>query len=95
MTLVSSTVYISFLNAHDQKLGKENSKTVLFTMTVQDMKFLGVNLIKFHRICVLKTGQMNKQNSQMEEITEDLNAGHIFHVCRLKVSIFLRWQFSD
>lgn len=47
MTLVSSTVYISFLNAHDQKLGKENLKTVLFTMTVQDMKFLGVNLIKF------------------------------------------------
>ena len=39
---------------------------------------------------MLKTGQMNKQNPQMEEITEDLNAGQIFHVCGLKVSIFLR-----
>lgn len=105
MKLVSSTVYISFLNAHDQKLEKENLKAVLFTMTVKDMKFLGINLIKFSLDLCAKnwtdeqTKPTNGRNNRKPKCWTDLPCLWIksFNIFKMEIltSLLIRYSSSQ
>ena len=64
-------------------------KTILFSITSERIKYLGINFKK--QMPDLYTANYN---TLLEEILKDLNNGKISHDNGVEESILLRWQYS-